>query len=118
MNAYQLTTKHKKSIQPLLDIGLRNVTTDCQAKNGTLTFNVPSDGEHYTLNIDTGYVRRFSNTSPYRKQIAYPLNYRPSYIEVCGRTIKHNKYVRGGYVKLYNIDKQVELVLRTQGNKK
>ncbi len=118
MNEVQKLIKdQEKEIQRLFNVGLHIITTERMAKNGTLKFVGPNN-EFFSVNIRTGWVRRFSNTSPYRNHIAYPLNPRKhlgSKVVYVSPSTGRKFYSTslGPYQRLYKMSEQVDRILST-----
>lgn len=99
-------------LSELLDLGLKNITTNRQAKNGTMMFHDPETGASYGLYTASGYVRRIGSSDR-----AYQLNQRPA--TMIRRYMQNGHtytYTTKSIVLVYDFADQLDIAIKAVKN--
>lgn len=88
------------------ELGLENITTDRQKKNGTMMFFDNKTGSKYGI-YKSGYIRRQNN------ERLYQLNQRPATI-ISRETINGHKYTFStkDITLVHDFDQQLEILIK------
>ena len=109
-------------LSEIIELGLKDITTNCQKKNGTMMFHDPETDSSYGLYSKSGYVRRLIKARQYPWNTVndiymYPLNQRPlvptEYKTYDGQT---RTYKSKQTIRVYELDKQLEIIIRAVKN--